>query len=49
MEIIYIGRKKPVLIQNPCNYKLVPGTVNLETKEKFASSQFNISFATVWD
>lgn len=51
MEIIYLGRKKtkPVLIQNPCNYKLLPGTVNPETEVKFVSSQFNMSFVTVWD
>lgn len=51
MEIIYIGRKKtkPLLIQIPCNYKLVPGPANLETGIKFVSSQFNMSFATVWD
>lgn len=49
MEIIYIGRKKtkPVLVQNPCNYKIVPGTVNVETALKFVSSQFNMSFASL--
>lgn len=51
MEIIYIARKKtkPVLIQNLCTYKLVPGTVNLETEVKFISSQFYMSFTRVWD